>query len=167
MRSPLLPLLAAALFAAGAAPATAQQRWDFDRLDRNRDGRVTWSEYRRGAPSWEGLGLDRNGRLEQRSSRTDQTGRFERRDDRRGDRRDGRGENRGEDRGRDTRNSLAARHDLNRDGRVTRSEYQRALRAEFRRLDRNRDGAITRREAASGGSERFDRVRSDRRGRSF
>ncbi len=50
---------------------------------------------------------------------------------------------------------------------MTRSEYQRALRAEFRRLDRNRDGAITRREAASGGSERFDRVRSDRRGRSF
>lgn len=75
----------AALLAGLAAPAAAQESFDFRRLDRNRDGRVSWSEYRRDGRA------DRTGRF-QRHSRTDRSGRFERRDER--DRHDGRrGEN--------------------------------------------------------------------------
>ena len=52
------------------------------------------------------------------------------------------------------------RYDLDRDGRVTRAEYEEVLRAEFRWLDRNDDRVITWREAGSSGSGRSDRKRS-------
>lgn len=130
MSIPQRLLTAALLGALVASPAAAQERSWFDRLDANDDGRITWNEYRRGMQSFDNR-TDRTGRFE-RESRTDQTGRFERRDDR-------------------------DREERRRNGRGSRREYQKRLRAEFRWLDRNDDGVISRREAgiiASGRSER-------------
>ena len=60
LRTGLLAVVFAGAFA--ASPAAAQDPDWFHRMDGNGDGRITWNEYRRGAPSWESLGLDRNGR---------------------------------------------------------------------------------------------------------
>lgn len=140
-----------------AAPAAAQDLRDFDRLDRNRDGRISWQEFRRGVLPYRELGLDRQGRYVRggrgsgADARTDATGRFERRTpggaaDRSGrlEPRDARDRRRGDPR-------LAwplEWYDLNRDGRITQGEYNQFVRMQFNRYDRNNDGHITRREFA-------------------
>lgn len=146
VRIPNRLMLIALLCALGASPAAAQEWSWLNQLDGNDDGRVTWKEFRRGMPSYKELDLDRNGRFHRggrfdRGSRMDRTGRFERRD---GMDRTGRFERRDD---RDSRgHGSVARFDRNRDGRVTRSEYDEYLWAEFRRYDRNGDGVIGRRE---------------------
>lgn len=128
-------MLAAAVAAVvGAAPAAAAAPSWFERADRNDDRRVTWSEYRRTQSDFQDHDLDGDGRIE---------------------RLEGRG--RSQARGASSWSQVAA-GDQNRDGVVTRAEYEGQLRSQFDRFDRNGDGVLTLYEVGGGtGTSRGDR----------
>jgi Ca2+-binding EF-hand superfamily protein len=182
----LLPALALAVFAVAAAPVSAQTMADFDAIDANKDGYLTWAEFEAArARDFALFDANKDGRISPREfidrpgsdpGRRAQRERRFREIDKNGD-------------GQITREEYAAfgrlifdKLDGDRDGRVSRAEFEEALtggpplpppgpgeegplRALFDRIDQNRDGFVAQSELDAARNEEFQRLDGNGDGR--